>query len=66
MGVASENRGINVDSGKPSRSQPHTRNHRRLINAERMINSLSLGRVHQLIIQYQMISTKNIHTIYIH
>lgn len=49
--------------GKSMRVQPYIKNYRQIMNAENTENSLSQGRVHQLIIQYQMVNPDNTHTI---
>lgn len=45
------------------RVQPYIKNYRQIMNAENTENSLSQGRVYQLIIQYQMVNPDNTHTI---
>jgi hypothetical protein len=50
----------NVDGEKFMRFQLYTKNYRQIQSAESGRNSLSQGRVHQLVIQYQMVSPENI------
>jgi hypothetical protein len=44
------------------RPQPYTNNYRQLRSAESGRESLPKGGAHQLVVQYQMVSLKNIHT----
>jgi hypothetical protein len=51
-----------VGGEKTTRPQPYTKSYRQLRDAEHRRDSLSQGRTHPLLIQYQMVSPENKHT----